>query len=63
MSINDSVRLDARYNGTELAEVAKRLSIGERMRVFCDDGVFLVEKISQTQFELIEWQGISNVVN
>lgn len=63
MSISGSVQLDARYDGSELAEVAKRLGIGERMRVFCDDGVFLVEKISQTQFELIEWQGISNVVN
>jgi hypothetical protein len=47
----------------ELKEFVKVLRIGDRIRVFCDDAVFVAEKISQTQFELIDWQAISKLAN
>jgi len=34
----------------EFEEVVKVLNIGDRIRVLCDDGVVVAEKISQTQF-------------
>jgi hypothetical protein len=37
----------------ELKEFAKTLNIGDRIRMFCDDGVLVVERISQTQFKLL----------
>jgi len=40
----------------EFEEVVKVLNIGDRIRVLCDDGVVVAEKISPTQFELIHYQ-------
>ena len=39
------------------------LRVGERIRIFCDDGVIVAEKISQTQFKLIHCQGMSALVH
>jgi len=47
----------------ELEELIKVLRIGERIRVFCDDGVIVAEKISQTQFKLIHCQTMSELVH
>jgi hypothetical protein len=47
----------------ELKEFTKALNIGDRIRVLCDDGVLVAEKISQTQFKLIHAQMLSELVH
>ncbi len=47
----------------EFEEVVKVLNIGDRIRVLCDDGVVVAEKISPTQFELIHYQMISGLIH
>lgn len=47
----------------EFEEVVKALNIGDRIRVLCDDGALVAEKISQTQFELIHCQVMSKLVH
>jgi len=47
----------------ELKEFLKILSIGDRVRVLCDDGLLVVEKISHTQCKLIHSQMISEFVH
>ena len=47
----------------ELKEFMKVLGVGDRVRVLCDDGVLVAEKISQTQFKLIDSQKASELVH
>jgi hypothetical protein len=47
----------------ELKEFTKALNIGDRIRVLCDDGVLVAEKISHTQFKLIHAQTLSELVH
>lgn len=47
----------------ELQEFIKVLSIGDRIRVLCDDGVLVAEKISQNQFKLIECRAASKLIH
>jgi TusA-related sulfurtransferase len=47
----------------ELEEAVKVLNIGDRIRVLCDDGVVVAEKVSETQFELIHYQMISDSIH
>jgi hypothetical protein len=47
----------------EFEELVKVLHIGDRIRVLCNDGVVVAEKISQTQFELIHYQVMSNAIH
>ena len=47
----------------ELKESLKLLSIGDRLRVFCNDGIIVVEKISQTQVKLVHSQAITELVH
>jgi hypothetical protein len=47
----------------ELKEFANTLNIGDRIRMFCDDGVLVVEKISQTQFKLLYSVAMSELVH
>jgi len=42
-----------RFFRDHVEELVKVLNIGDRIRVLCDDGFIVAEKISQTQFELI----------
>ena len=44
-------------------ELIDVLLVGERIRVLCDDGVIVAEKISQTQFKLIHCQAMSELVH
>jgi hypothetical protein len=46
-------QLDFSSERVELKEFAKTLNIGDRIRMFCDDGVLVAEKISQTQFKVL----------
>jgi hypothetical protein len=47
----------------ELKEFAKILNIGDHIRVFCDDGVLVAEKVSQTQFKVLYSETISERVH
>lgn len=47
----------------ELNEVIKILRIGDCIRVLCDDGVLVAEKVSQTEFKLIDSQRMSTLVH
>lgn len=57
------LQLGTCHSPVELKEVAEELSIGDRIRVFCDDGVVIAEKISHTQFKLIDCQMLSESVH
>ena len=61
--IRDPLRTDFCGERIELKELIKVLSIGDRIRVLCDDGVLVAEKISQTQFKLIHAQMMSKFVH
>ncbi len=47
----------------ELKELIRLLTIGDRIRILCDDGVLVAEKMSQTQFKLIDSQRVSKLVH
>jgi hypothetical protein len=46
----------------ELRELVRVLRVGDRIRVFCDDGVVVAEKISQTQFKEIHAETMAELV-
>lgn len=50
-------------NSVELGQLAKALKIGDRVRVHCNDGLLVAEKISETQFQLIDAQPLAGLVN
>ena len=47
----------------EFSEFIKVLSIGDRIRVFCDDGLVVAEKISETRFKLIHTETTAELVH
>lgn len=47
----------------DLQEFIKVLNVGDRIRVLCDDGVLVAEKVSNTQFELIQYQMMSDLIH
>jgi hypothetical protein len=47
----------------ELREFTRILSIGDRIRVLCDDGVLVAEKVSETQFRVIHAQAMAELVH
>ena len=51
------------HENIELKEFLKLLRIGDRLRVFCNDGIIVVEKISQTQVKLVHSQAITELVH
>jgi hypothetical protein len=63
--VNVSHPLHADFAGEPVAltEFIKTLSIGDRIRVFCDDGVVVAEKISQTQFKEIHVEMMADLVH
>lgn len=61
--VKDGLQVHFRGNRMEFDEFSQSLSIGDRIRVLCDDGVLIAEKISPTQFELIHSQGISPFIH
>jgi hypothetical protein len=58
-----SVIIISRAGPAALTEFIKTLSIGDRIRVFCDDGVVVAEKISQTQFKEIHVEIMAELVH
>jgi len=63
MSDSHSIQVDLAGKRLELTEFVRVLNIGDRIRVFCDDGVLLAEKISQTQLRIIRAEGIAEGVH
>lgn len=51
------------HENIELQECIRILRIGDRLRVFCNDGILVVEKISQTQFKLVHSQAMTELVH
>lgn len=47
----------------ELKELIRMLTIGDRIRILCDDGFLVAEKISQTQLKLIDSQKMPRFVH
>jgi hypothetical protein len=62
-NVSHPLRVDFCGERIELKEFIKVLRIGDRIRVLCDDGVVVAEKISQTQFKLIHSQTVSELVH
>lgn len=63
VNVEQSLRKNLCGQWIELNEVSKILRIGDRIRVLCDDGVLVAEKVSQTEFRLIDSQRMSTLVH
>jgi len=63
MNINHPLHADFAETSVELRELTKVLRIGDRIRVLCDDGVLVAEKISETQFKLIHAETMAELVH
>jgi hypothetical protein len=62
-NVSNPLHVDLAGKSVELRELTKALRIGDRVRVFCDDGILVAEKISETQFELIQAEPIAQLVH
>jgi hypothetical protein len=56
------VQVDFCGDPSELREFIKVLSIGDRIRVLCDDGLLVAEKISETQCKVIHSEMMDKLV-
>lgn len=63
MNVSHPVHADLAGERVELKEFTKVLSIGDRIRVLCDDGVLVAEKISETQFKVIHAEMMTELVH
>lgn len=55
--------IDLCGEGMELNKLIGILSIGERVRLFCNDGVLVAEKVSPTQVKVIHSQTITKLIH
>jgi hypothetical protein len=62
-SNSQPLQLDFASELVELKEFAKILNIGDHIRVFCNDGVLVAEKVSQTQFKVLYSEMMSEQVH
>ena len=63
VNVSHPSQVDFAGKPVALTEFIKTLSIGDRVRVFCDDGVVVAEKISQTQFKEIHVEMMAELVH
>lgn len=63
VSAAQPLRIDFCGECIELKEFIKMLTVGDRIRVLCDDGVLVAEKVSRTEFRLIDSQRMSTLVH
>jgi hypothetical protein len=63
MNVSHPLLADLAWERVELKEFTKALSIGDRIRVLCDDGVLVAEKISDTQFKFIHAEMMTDLVH
>jgi hypothetical protein len=50
-------------DSTELKDFLKTLHIGDRLSILCDDGVLVIEKVSQTQIQVVHSQVLAELVH
>lgn len=63
MNPSHPIHLELAGKRVELMEFAQVLNIGDRIRVFCDDGVLIAEKISQTQLRIVQAEKMAEGVH
>jgi hypothetical protein len=63
MNVSHPLHADFSGKPIELREFTKLLRVGDRFRMFCDDGVLIAEKISQTQIEIIHAETMAELVH
>jgi hypothetical protein len=63
MNVRHPLHVDFAGQRVEFREFAKVLSIGDRIRVLCDDGVLVAEKSSHTQFKVIHAETMAELVH
>jgi hypothetical protein len=63
MDLSHPLHADSAGKRVELKEFTKVLRVGDRIRVLCDDGVLVAEKISQTQFKVIHTETMAKLVH
>ena len=63
VNVSHPAHVDFARKSVELRELTKVLRIGDRIRVFCDDGVLVAEKISETEFKLIHAETMAELVH
>ena|SRR5215472_8736975 len=63
MEISHLLQTSSSHQSMELVDLIDVLSVGDRIRILCDDGVVVAEKTSQTQFELIYCQTMSELIH
>ena len=62
-NVDDRLQQDFESHRIDLKEFTKILRIGDRIRVFCDDGVLVAEKISRTQFRVIQAETMTELIH
>jgi hypothetical protein len=60
--IGPTLHIDFCSERIEFKDFIKILRIGDRIRVLCDDGVLVVEKISQQQFKVVDCQTMAELI-
>ena len=63
VSVGQPSRINFCGEDIEVKEILRTLTIGDRLRVLCDDGVLVAEKISQTQFKFVSAEGMSKLIH
>jgi hypothetical protein len=63
LNVSHPLNVDFSGKRVELRDFTDVLSIGDRIRVLCDDGVLVAEKISETQFKLIHAEPMTDLVH
>jgi hypothetical protein len=61
--VTDRLQIDFRGDRIEFDRFFDSLNAGDRVRILCDDGVLVVEKKSQTQFELVHAEAMAHLVH
>ena len=62
-NLSHPLQIDFCRQRVELEEFIELVNIGDRIRVLCDDGVLVAEKISHTQFKLVHCQMMSRLIH
>ena len=61
-NVNHSLQIEFCGDRIALKDLTAALRIGDRVRLFCDDGVVWAEKISQTQLKIIHSQAVADLM-
>jgi len=62
-SANRWLQMELSEDCVELNELIGILRIGDRVRVFCDDGFVVAEKVSHTKMKVIQSQAMAELIH